>query len=119
MSANNFLINSYSCFKLFVEQIIKARWTKVFIRLILCRLGQDEFQRVYNTVNMYFRYTVITNLEFCRGTSKNVRKPSLFFTRDLGANDLKLHEVSNSLLNTQDVSTHLMYIAVELSGTST
>ena len=51
------LIKSSSSISLVFEQIIKAQWTKILIRLIFRFLGQNESQRVSRPVNVGFLYT--------------------------------------------------------------
>ena len=50
-----FLINSSSSAGFGLEHIVKARWTKVFIKLILRLGGQNEPHCVYDPVNLGLR----------------------------------------------------------------
>ena len=47
-----FFIKSSSSAGFGLEQIIKAQWTKVFIKLILHLGGQNEPHRVFDQVNV-------------------------------------------------------------------
>lgn len=53
------LFNSLS--SLLVEQIMRAQWTKVLIKLIFLLVGLKESQLIYKPVNVGFLYVVILN----------------------------------------------------------
>lgn len=89
-----FLINSIFCFNLFVEQINKSQWTKVFMRLILIWKKQNPAY----PVKFVFLHTDVTNFDFfCTNTSRNGKASHFPLKKGNGkstTNHTKLYEMS-------------------------
>ena len=72
------------------EQIIKARWTRVFIRLILTLGGQNEPHRVYDPVNVGLRLIDVRKPKLERSTKTSRKRKLLLYS-------------NHWLMSTQDV----------------